>query len=69
MIWNFPNFSPEEFACKHCGKQGISLDLVSKLQQLRTKVDMPLKISSGYRCDDHPIEKKKKVKANILKTF
>lgn len=62
MIWNFPNFSPEEFACQHCGKQGISLDLVSKLQQLRTRVDMPLKISSGYRCNDHPIEKKKKVK-------
>ena len=62
MIWNFPNFSPEEFACKHCGKQGISLDLVSKLQQLRTKVNKPLKISSGYRCDDHPIEKKKKLK-------
>jgi len=56
---NYPNFSPEEFACQHCGENGISELLLDKLQLLRTELDFPFKITSGYRCKDHPIEKKK----------
>ena len=44
---NYPNFSPEEFACQHCGENGIS------------ELGFPFKITSGYRCKDHPLEKKK----------
>mgnify|MGYP001226407500 CR=1 FL=1 len=58
--WKFPNFKPEEFACRHCGENKINLDFVAKLQELRTAVNMPLKITSGYRCKDHPIEARKK---------
>ena len=56
---NYPNFSPEEFACQHCGENGISELLLEKLQLLRTKLGFPFKITSGYRCKDHPLEKKK----------
>ena len=55
----YPNFSPEEFACQHCGENGISQLLLDKLQSLRTELDFPFVITSGYRCKDHPIEKKK----------
>jgi len=55
----YPNFSPEEFSCQHCGKNGISQLLLDKLQSLRTELNFPFKITSGYRCKDHPIEKKK----------
>ena len=54
-----PTFHPEEFACQHCGENGISELLLDKLQLLRTELDFPFKITSGYRCKDHPIEKKK----------
>lgn len=56
----FPNFSPEEFACQHCGKEGIDGKLVYIVQKIREDADFPFIITSGYRCDEHPIEKKKK---------
>ena len=56
---NYPNFSPEEFACQHCGENGINELLLDKLQLLRTELSFPFKITSGYRCKDHPLEKKK----------
>lgn len=60
MNWEkYPNFSPEEFACQHCGAHGISELLLDKIQLLRTELGFPFKITSGYRCKDHPIEKKK----------
>lgn len=48
------NFKPEEFYCK-CGCKEILLDtdLVKYLQYLRTELDIPLKINSGYRCITH----------------
>lgn len=59
--WNqFPNFSPEEFACQHCGKEGIDVKLVYIVQKIREDANFPFIITSGYRCDEHPIEKKKK---------
>lgn len=59
--WEFPNFTPGEFACKCCGQEGIDLEFVAKLQELRSKVGIPLKISSGYRCKNHPNEVNKKI--------
>ena len=53
----FPNFSPKEFACQHCGKEGIDVKLIYIVQKIR---EDPFIITSGYRCDEHPIEKKKK---------
>ena len=34
----FPNFSPEEFACQHCGKEGIDGKLVYIVQKIREDV-------------------------------
>lgn len=59
MSWDFKNFSPDEFACRYSGEHGISLELVKALQGLRTRLGFPMKISSGYRSMEHPIEAKK----------
>ena len=58
MSWE--NFKEEEFSCQHCGKNGISHELINKLQSLRTELGFPFIISSGSRCEDHHIEAKKK---------
>ena len=59
-MWNFKNFTEKEFACKHCGKNGMQLEFIKKLQELRDLYGKPIKISSGYRCSEHPIESAKK---------
>tara|TARA_B100000524_G_C23552305_1_gene335261 strand:- start:224 stop:601 length:378 start_codon:yes stop_codon:yes gene_type:complete len=59
MEWNYSNFKPEEFACQHCGKEGISPNLLDKLQEFRTYLGFPFVVTSGYRCLEHPIEAKK----------
>ena len=48
-------FKQDEFACTHCGKNEIKFELVEKLDELRGLMGMPLKITSGYRCPDHPL--------------
>lgn len=53
-------FSPEEFACSHCGSMGIKETFVKQLDALRNSFGNPLTITSGYRCAEHPIEKAKK---------
>lgn len=57
----YPNFSEKEFKCQHCQADGIKEEVVAKLQTLRTKYGKPMKITSGYRCPQHPIEAKKSV--------
>ena len=47
------NFSIEEFACKcGCGFDGISMDLVEKLQKIRDKTGA-IVIASGCRCPEY----------------
>ena len=48
-----PNFSREEFACKHCGVCAINILTVDALQKLRYKLGVPLYVTSGYRCWTH----------------
>ena len=55
----WPNFSYEELACQHTGTINLSKDFLIELQKLREAVDMPLTITSGYRCSEHPIEARK----------
>lgn len=46
-----PHFSRSEFACKcGCGFDHISLELVSKLECLRSIIRQPIIINSGCRC-------------------
>ena len=58
-IWNYPNFTKEEFDCKYSGKNEMQHEFMLLLQQLRTEFGRPLQITSGYRDKSHPIEAKK----------
>ena len=55
----YPNFTAKEFACQHCGGDGVREDLVARLQELRTRYGKPMQITSGYRCPQHPVEARK----------
>jgi zinc D-Ala-D-Ala carboxypeptidase len=60
MNWSdYPNFSVQEFNCSHCGQNEMKHEFMAKLQQLRTLYGAPMKVTSGYRCPQHPIEAKK----------
>ena len=60
MDWSkVPNFKASEFNCSHCGKNEMQLEFMLKLQALRNAYGKPMRITSGYRCKDHPIEAKK----------
>ena len=60
MNWDdYPNFSAQEFDRQHCGANEMKPEFMAKLQQLRTVYNAPMKVTSGYRCPQHPIEAKK----------
>lgn len=65
FITRWPNFKPEEFMCK-CGscdaESGLLMnaETMDKLQLLRSESNFSFQITSGYRCANHPDEKKKK---------
>lgn len=48
-------FKAKEFACQCCGKENINSELVEKVDKLRGLYGLPIKITSGYRCPDHPL--------------
>jgi len=54
--WLTRNFRREEFLCRHCGKEGVEIELVEALQKLRDQAGVPIVVTSGYRCPKHPIE-------------
>lgn len=57
MTWD--NFTREEFACSHCGKNEIQDKAIDFAQELRDECGFPLIVTSGYRCPDHPAERSK----------
>ena len=59
MNWVWKNFTPKEMQCQHCGADGIKPELMNALQKLREVYGKPMRITSGYRCPQHPIEAKK----------
>lgn len=60
MDWSkYPNFSAKEFDCTHCGKNEMRADFMERLQALRNAYGKPMRITSGFRCAEHPIEAKK----------
>jgi zinc D-Ala-D-Ala carboxypeptidase len=62
MNWaEYENFSEAEFKCSHCGKVNMQPEFMKKLQMLRTAFAKPMRITSGYRCPEHPVEIKKTV--------
>jgi len=48
-----PHFSVEEMACKCCGRCQMDVDFMEMLEHYRLDLDMPLRITSGYRCEEH----------------
>lgn len=49
------HFKSREFdcPCNNCNFTLINKDLVSMLEGIRTSLGSPLKITSGYRCEDY----------------
>ena len=67
MDWNeIPNFSADEFTCKcGCEANEIDEDFVYRLQDLRDRCNFPFKVTSGYRCPNHPNEIKRTEEGRI----
>lgn len=60
MDWaKYPNFTREEFRCKHTGKCEMNEGFMRKLQDLREEAGFPFIITSGYRDITHPLESQK----------
>ena len=55
----YPNFSKKEFDCTHCGANQMTPAFMEKLQALRSIYGKPMRVTSGFRCAQHPIEAKK----------
>lgn len=47
--WKWPNFRPDELACKGSGTILVVPDFLDRLQRLRAAYGKPMVISSGYR--------------------
>ena len=51
--WRWPNFRPQEIACKGSGSLMLVPEALDKLQALRDRLRRPLVIVSGYRSPEH----------------
>ena len=48
------NFSVHEMACKcGCGKHEMDEEFMRMLQTLRDEMQGPLRVTSGFHCEDH----------------
>jgi zinc D-Ala-D-Ala carboxypeptidase len=56
---DYPNFSPDEFRCKHTGRCAMHPAFMSRLQTLRDMYGKPMIITSGFRDRSHPVEARK----------
>ena len=52
-------FTEDEMKCTHCGSYEMDHDFMQKLDQLREDMGFVFPITSGYRCEKHPIEARK----------
>lgn len=60
MDWSkYPNFTEDEFRCKHTGRIDMTPEFMDALQALRTEYGKPIPVNSGYRDPTHPEEAKK----------
>jgi len=42
--------------CTHCGETGMDPEFMNWLDAVRHDCGFPMKVTSGYRCAEHPIE-------------
>lgn len=60
MSWSARYFTKEEMMCKcGCGRSDMDQDFMDLLDALRDVYGKPMIITSGYRCPNHPLEKRK----------
>lgn len=60
MKWQARYFSEVETMCKcGCGLSLMDQEFMDRLDYLRAKWGKPLIVTSGYRCENHPIEASK----------
>lgn len=58
--WNkYPNFSKDEFDCKETGENKMHPALLDTLQDIRTMLNKPMIITSGFRSIRHSLERNK----------
>lgn len=50
-LW--PNFSPQEFACHHCGEFYWAPEFFIASQKMREMLGKALNVNSGHRCPIH----------------
>jgi len=59
-MWKAQYFTYNEMACKcGCGKSEMDQEFMNLLDSVRDLMGKPLIITSGYRCPNHPAEKRK----------
>ncbi len=57
LDWSlYPNFTKQEFDCRHTGINNMQPKFMEMLQELRYAYSHPMPITSGYRHWTHPIE-------------
>jgi uncharacterized protein YcbK (DUF882 family) len=61
MDWSkyAPYFTAEEFRCKHTGKDGMTQEYMDIMLAIRIEYGKSLIVTSGYRHESHPLERKK----------
>ena len=52
-------FTELELSCSHCNQRGMDEQFMKKIESLREELGFPFIVTSGYRCEDHPIEARK----------
>jgi zinc D-Ala-D-Ala carboxypeptidase len=48
-LWIWPNFTPEEFACKRTGRVLVNIAFMNRLQSLRNQFNAIMPVTSGFR--------------------
>lgn len=60
MDWSrYPNFTADEFKCRHTGKNEMKQEFMDALQRLRVAYGKSMRITSGFRDPSHPVERSK----------
>lgn len=54
------HFSRKELQCKYSGECQFNPEFLARIEELRIAYGKPLKVSSGFRSADHPVERVKK---------
>ena len=53
------HFSRKELQCKYSGECQFNPEFLARIEELRIAYGKPLKVSSGFRSADHPVERVK----------